>query len=434
MRAILRLNPHRLCRPPWRPWNSSRAPHPWLSPGPLVLSLLAATLLLGFFAIGVAPGSPATARAETLAEETSPLPAEEMTPARGISLRGWWSDPEGPDAPMLQAAWAGMSWVALEVPVYRPDSLSAVMAGPEAPSDTDLVRAIWAARGLGLKVALKLEIEGNPNSPAAPRAAFRDTRDFVAFYADLAEANGVEMVWLGARLVAGGEPSPQLKEMTSQLRGRYRGPITFRAGPSPAAQPGPAPLVDWWEALGYAGVITGGQPLEQTSSPESTRAATAESGQAVMLRAGIQRPVLFIEAVRGEMPAAETPLLPSWLAGKPWAAGTFWGKGPAEGQSYPSSPSLISIGQPLLTAKSSHRFPERPAPDAQRPRGPVPLGAHGPLRGHQLCPLDGRGRDPRLRHGQQQPQGLERPVGGQPHRGRRPRCFGPTGSSCWWRW
>ena len=90
------------------------APHRRLSAGSSLLYLLAATLLLGIFAAGVAPGSPATARAKILAEETSPAPAEEITPARGISLRGWWSDPpEGPDAPILQAAWAGTSWVAL---------------------------------------------------------------------------------------------------------------------------------------------------------------------------------------------------------------------------------------------------------------------------------------------------------------------------------
>ena len=103
---------------------------------------------------------------------------------------------------MLQAAWAGASWVALEAPAYRLDSLSPVMAGPQAPSDADLVRAIWAARGLGLKVALKLELEVGPPAPEAegsspvPAAhpglmpAFRDPRDFAVFYATWRKPTG----------------------------------------------------------------------------------------------------------------------------------------------------------------------------------------------------------------------------------------------------
>src|SRR5665647_502923 len=62
MRAVLRLAPPRRCRPPWRPWNPSGSPRPRLSPGPLILSLLATSLLLCLFVTGVAPGSPVTKR------------------------------------------------------------------------------------------------------------------------------------------------------------------------------------------------------------------------------------------------------------------------------------------------------------------------------------------------------------------------------------
>ena len=61
------------------------------------------------------------------------------------------------------------------------------------------------------------------------------------------------MVWLGAGLVSGGVPSPQVKEMSAQLRGRYRGPIAFRVGASSSSLPALAPLVDWWEARATRG-------------------------------------------------------------------------------------------------------------------------------------------------------------------------------------
>jgi|KBSSwiStaDraftv2_1062776.scaffolds.fasta_scaffold01894_9 hypothetical protein len=136
---------------------------------------------------------------------------------------------------------AGGNWAGVMVTYYMPTYISTTIAptsgGPSTPSDADVVAAIGELHAMGLKVMLKPHVDtldGYWRGQIAPtdvNAWFTSYDGFIVHFAQLAEANGVEMLCIGTEL-ASMSGSSYLTNWTNtirQIRNAFSGPLVYAA-------------------------------------------------------------------------------------------------------------------------------------------------------------------------------------------------------------
>jgi exo-beta-1,3-glucanase (GH17 family) len=186
---------------------------------------------------------------------------------KGMSYAAWWqgqySTPSA-DQSLLNLTATGAKWLALIVTGYQETITSTVITYtlPRTPTDADLMHVITQAHNLGMKVMLKPHLDLN-NDPAHWRgqigiaftteteweAWFASYRDFIAHYASLAQANGVEQFCVGTELLGTTGREADWRQVIGDVRGLFSGPITYASNHS-----GEETSIQWWDAVDYIGV------------------------------------------------------------------------------------------------------------------------------------------------------------------------------------
>jgi hypothetical protein len=87
------------------------------------------------------------------------------------------------------------------------------------------------------------------NTEAEWEIWFASYRDFIADYASLAQANGVEQFCVGTELVGTTGREADWRQVISDVRSLFSGPITYASNHS-----GEETGIQWWDAVDYIGV------------------------------------------------------------------------------------------------------------------------------------------------------------------------------------
>ncbi len=141
--------------------------------------------------------------------------------------------------PVAGGNWAGVL-VTWYMPTYTDTTISPHSGGPSTPSDADVIAAITELHAKGMKVMLKPHVDpldGHWRGQIVPtdvNAWFASYNTFILHFANLAQANGVDMLCFGTELASmtGGANLANWTNTISQIRGAYTGPLAYAANAS----------------------------------------------------------------------------------------------------------------------------------------------------------------------------------------------------------
>ena len=278
---------------------------------------------------------------------------------KGMSYAAWWqgqySTPEA-DQSLVSLAATGTAWLSLIATDYQETITSTVITYtlPRTPTDADLIHVITQAHSLGMNVMLKphLDLNSDPThwrgeigtgftTEAEWDTWFSSYRDFIAHYAGLAQANGVDQFCVGTELVGTSGRELDWRQVISDVRGLFSGPIVYASNHS-----GEETNIQWWDAVDYIGVDAY-YPLTNKDDPTLAELKAAWVTPTLVLEGlstQYNRPIIFTEigyrSVDGanrhpwEWQAGGTVDLQEQadcyraaletLWGKPWFRGIYW--------------------------------------------------------------------------------------------------------------
>lgn len=192
-----------------------------------------------------------------------------MEKQEGIAYVSWWYDQyesSTSDASLAELEETGAGWISLLVTWYQ-DTITSTTIFSEAqktPTDAGLIQAIETAHDLGLKVMLKphLDLWADPahwrgqigdefTTQAEWDAWFASYQDFINYYADLAEANGVEQFCVGTELEGTVAQEMAWREAitgTDGVRQHFSGDLVYAANWTYEN------TVGFWDALDMIGI------------------------------------------------------------------------------------------------------------------------------------------------------------------------------------
>jgi len=129
-------------------------------------------------------------------------------------------------------------------------------------SDSSLVHAIQKAHELNMKVALKPMVDVVDGTwrgqiqPTSWTLWFQNYRNFINYYADLAQANNVQLFEVGTELRSSQTYESEWRQVISQARSRFYKSTTYAANWDSYSTYSRLPqyAVKFWDALDYVGV------------------------------------------------------------------------------------------------------------------------------------------------------------------------------------
>ncbi|MBN1526320.1 MAG: hypothetical protein JW919_01885 [Candidatus Omnitrophica bacterium] len=258
-----------------------------------------AYLILPFLIISLCPS-----RAETRKQD----PAEYPVFHKGMCYTTWNKDSFGnknSDDSLRSMADVGANCVAIVVTWYQDDFNSdAIKPTDRTPSDKSLRHAIRQAHKLGMAVMLKphVDLENQQDSWRADigfqsddqwEKWFANYAKYVARYAQLAEAEGVEFFCVGTELTFAATKTDLWKnKVIPAVRKAFSGKITY------AANWDSYNAVQFWDSLDYAGIDA---YFSLSKKPDPTFEDIKEGwkkwvGEIEAWQATIKKPVLFTES------------------------------------------------------------------------------------------------------------------------------------------
>ena len=178
-----------------------------------------------------------------------------------------------------------------------------VRPAAETLSDAELVRVIRAARAAGLEVVLlpllALDEGGRADwrgvlRPSNPDAWWRSYERFILHYAELAEAEQVQMLVIGSELssLSGAGTEARWDRLTRAVRAVYGGPLAYGANHDALDQRAPFPFVDVVGVSAYFPLTS----IPGEASPEDYTVAWRRIGDRLArLRREVAKPVLLLE-------------------------------------------------------------------------------------------------------------------------------------------
>ncbi len=180
----------------------------------------------------------------------------------GFSYSAWWHTPyntDASDSSLALLASIGTQWVAIIVTWYQDNahSTSIYRDANRTPDDDGLIRAINRAHELGMSVMLKPHVDCQSgewrgtisfNSESDWQAWFSSYINFITYYADLAEAHGVEEFCFGVEYEATMQREADWRRVIDSVRAHFSGPITYAANHDGYWN------VRFWDALDYIGI------------------------------------------------------------------------------------------------------------------------------------------------------------------------------------
>lgn len=199
----------------------------------------------------------------------------------------------------------GVDWISLTPFGFTPNLTSTEVRhiGDYAEGETDerIVREVRESRRLGLSVLLKPQLwvsggqwrgELSPKSGDGWSEWFDNYARWILRYAELAEANDIEILAVGVELkssaLAHEEP---WRRLIGEVRKRFSGRIVYCANWDAASR------IAWWDAVDYIGIQFYGSLSDEHGPTESEMQARLKVhlDEIERLAARMQRPVIFTE-------------------------------------------------------------------------------------------------------------------------------------------
>lgn len=295
----------------------------------------------------------------------------------GVIFASWWQDDYGtPSAKqsLLRLAKTGADYVGVLGTWYmtttsgEASTSNTIFAhAQKTPSDTALIKAVRTAKTLDRRVFLKLHVRvilndapfGNWQDawagkvqPSNPTAWFTSYRNFAVHYAQIAQAEGVELLAFGTEMPSMTVPAyaTQWNQVIDAIKAVYTGKLTFSSN-----QPTEFQQITFWNRCDYLGIGPYYSLTDSTPPSPSLDAIVGgwrnslEGGDLIQLFSQVSaqygnKPVLFTELGYNSVDTATfepwkgTQSLPEnqalqkraydalflTLQKQPWFAGVFW--------------------------------------------------------------------------------------------------------------
>jgi len=184
---------------------------------------------------------------------------------KGMSYTAWEPNAlftEDSDISLANTTKIGCNWIGLCVWWFQ-DDVNSVIIEPDyslySATPESVIYAINKCHELGLKVM--------------PLGWFINYRNFINFWADIAQNNNVELFCIGTELADTTWRSSSWRNTIQNIRNHYSGPLTY------ATTPGMEPYISWWDELDYIG-IDAYYPLTDENDPTLEDLETAWSNRA----------------------------------------------------------------------------------------------------------------------------------------------------------
>ncbi|MBV9266121.1 MAG: hypothetical protein JO061_08135 [Acidobacteriaceae bacterium] len=290
----------------------------------------------------------------------------------GIHYVSWWHDEYAnsgaADESMNALAATHANWAGILVTWYQAD-IAATVIYPDAqktPTDEAVTYAIRQLQSRGLKILLKLHVDGADGSwrgqfnPPDADAWFQSYSDFILYYARLAQSLGVEGIVIGTEYVmlSGAQNQAHWQALIGDIRSAFSGILTYAANATHTGDE--FTQVSFWDKLDLIG-IDGYFPLTKFGDPSVAQLAAAWSrnlnGSNLVeviqnLSSAFNKPVIFTEigyrsitgtntrpwdaALTGVYdPAAQANCYQAffevWSNFSAWMQGAFWWDWPVAG-------------------------------------------------------------------------------------------------------
>jgi serralysin len=184
--------------------------------------------------------------------------------------------------PLAGGNWAGVL-VTWYMPTYTSTTIAPNSGGPSTPSDADVVAAITELHAKGMKVMLKPHVDVLDNTwrgaiaPSDVNAWFTSFNAFILHFAQLAEANGVEMLCFGTeyKSMSGSANLANWTNTISQIRNAYSGLLAYAANAS-STNGDEYTSVSFWDQVDVIG-LDGYFSLTNHADPTLTELTSAWS-------------------------------------------------------------------------------------------------------------------------------------------------------------
>lgn len=183
---------------------------------------------------------------------------------KGMSYSCWSNDDyltAASDESLRRLTETGTEWIALCFSWIQSSTTShdIHLSSSGTPTPESLEHAITTAHSLGLKVMLKPMVEAVERESSLPYPVWRGEiqpstewfasySDFINFFAEFAEENGVEMLSVGCEYKATTGETEQWRRVIEGVRERYSGPITYAADWTNYKN------IEWWDSVDYVGI------------------------------------------------------------------------------------------------------------------------------------------------------------------------------------
>ena len=202
------------------------------------------------------------------AAESAVFPEAEMSYGnavfqKGLSYSAWSSDAfssSESDESLRLLTETNTEWIALCFSWFQSSTTSHdIHLGSSSPTIESIRHAITTAHSLGLKVMLKPMVEALEREKTLSYPVWRGEiqpsdewfesySDFINFFAEFAEQNGVELFCVGCEYTATTVETEQWKNVIQGVRQRYSGPITYAADWTNFND------LEWWSSVDYVGI------------------------------------------------------------------------------------------------------------------------------------------------------------------------------------
>jgi hypothetical protein len=202
--------------------------------------------------------------ADCLVSQKAELPDAKPVFQKGLSYSCWSNHDFGSsvsDESLRLLTETGTEWIALCFSWIQSNTTShdIHLSSSGTPTPESLKHAITTAHGLGLKVMLKPMVEAVEREEALPYPVWRGEiqpsnewfesySEFINFFAEFAEENGVELFSVGCEYKATTGEKEQWETVIQGVRERYSGPIVYSADWTNYQN------IEWWDSLDYVGI------------------------------------------------------------------------------------------------------------------------------------------------------------------------------------
>ncbi len=197
---------------------------------------------------------------------------------KGMSYISWDANglmTENSDASLANTKLIGCTWIGICIFWFQDDVNSTVIGTDYSlysQTPQSVIHAIDKCHELNMKVMLKPMVDCRDETWRAhinpSEQWFASYRNFMNFWADIAESRNVELFCVGCEMINTTGWSSSWRQVIQDIRSRYTGLLTYAANPDEEKD------INWWDELDYIG-IDAYYPLTDINDPTPDELKTA---------------------------------------------------------------------------------------------------------------------------------------------------------------